>query len=186
MNRRNWLAFALSGITTATIALQSGAAEKGSEKLPDSAVEKPAGIKENAEERKGVKLLADHQTLAVLGGIDFRLCRGLTSLCPKECGHSGEFANFTIKKYLKYKKHDQYGDPEQTEFLIQVSDYNKKPKGDPAIAKTVGALKKGDFVLLSWRHDYVTKDGTSSPDRPIVLLEKIDKAKAEALLADKK
>lgn len=73
-------------------------------------------------------------------------------------------------------------DPEQTSFLVQVSDYDKKPKGDPKILKTVKGLKKGDYVLLSWHHDYVTKDGTSSPQRPIVKLEKIDGDKANGLL----
>jgi len=128
------------------------------------------------------QLLAEHETLAVLDGVEYQLCRGLTALCPKECGNSGEFASFTIKKYLKYKKHGQYGDPEQTTFSVQVSDYDKKPKGDPKILKTVKGLKKGDYVLLSWHHDYVTREGTSSPERPIVKLEKIDGDKAKELL----
>ena len=33
------------------------------------------------------------------------------------------------------------------------------------------ALKPGDMVHLKWNHDYVTKDGTSSPERPIVALK---------------
>ena len=138
-----------------------------------------------ADNPKGEKrdLLANHETLAVFDGVDYRLCRGLTSLCPKECGDSGEFANFAIKTYLKYEKLGQYGDPEQQAFLVQVSDYHKKPKGDPKILKTVKGLKKGDYVLLSWHHDYVTKAGTSSPERPIVKLEAISKDKAEELLA---
>lgn len=131
------------------------------------------------------QFLADHQTLAVFDGLQYRLCRGLTALCPKECGDSGEFANFSVRKYIKYEKIGQYGDEKQTSYLVQVSDYNKKPKGDAQINKTVAGLKKGDFVLLSWRHDYVTKDGVSSPERPIVKLEKIDKAKAEDLLKQK-
>ena len=127
--------------------------------------------------------MANHETLAVFDGVDYRLCRGLTSLCPKECGDSGEFANFAIKKYLKYEKLGQYGDPEQQVFLVQVSDYYKKPKGNAEILKTVKGLKKGDYVLLSWHHDYVTKAGTSSPERPIVKLEAVSKEKAEELLA---
>jgi hypothetical protein len=135
---------------------------------------------ENPKEKR--ELLAKHETLAIFEGVNYRLCMGLTSRCPKECGDSGEFAGFGIKKYLKYEKPGQYGDPEQETFLVQVSDYDKRPKGDPKILETVKSLKKGDYVLLSWHHDYVTKDGTSSPERPIVKLEKIGKAKAEELI----
>jgi hypothetical protein len=107
---------------------------------------------------------------------------GRTALCPDKCGDSGEFATFAIKKYLKYEKPGQYGEPERKTFLVQVSDYDKKPKGDPTILKTVKGLKKGDFVLLSWHHDYVTRAGASFPERPIVKLESISKEKAEELL----
>ena len=128
------------------------------------------------------QLLSEHHTLAVFDGVEFRLCRGLTALCPERCGQSGNFANFIIQKYVKYKKHGEYGDPQQQSFLIQTSDFDKLPIGDPAITKTIAGLKKGDFVLLSWHHDYVTKEGTSSPERPIVKLERIEKEKAEAML----
>jgi hypothetical protein len=37
-------------------------------------------------------------------------------------------------------------------------------------------------VLLSWNHDYVTKQGTSSPERPIVKLEKVTPERAAKLL----
>ena len=144
----------------------------------------PAAGADAPEERKERReLLANHETLAVFDGVNYRLCMGRTARCPKQCGDSGEFASFGIRKYLKYEKLGQYGDPEQKSFLVQVSDYDKKPKGDPKILETVRRLKKGDYVLLSWHHDYVTKEGTSSPERPIVKLEKIDKAHAEKLLA---
>ncbi len=144
----------------------------------------PAAGADAPEERKEKReLLANHETLAVFDGVNFRLCMGLTALCPKGCGDSGQFASFGIRKYLKYEKVGQYGDPEQNSFLVQVSDYDKKPKGDPKILETVRRLNKGDYVLLSWHHDYVTKEGTSSPERPIVKLEKIDIAHAKKLLA---
>jgi len=125
-------------------------------------------------------VLAEHETLAVFEGVEYRLCPGRTALCPKTCGDSGEFARFTIQKYLKYKKHGEYGDPEQKTFQVQVSDYDRKPRGDPKILETVRGLKKGDAVLLSWRHEYVTRAGASFPERPIVKLEKADKGKEAA------
>ena len=136
--------------------------------------------KKAPDERR--ELLANHETLAVFEGVDYRLCRGLTGLCPERCGSSGEFASFVIKKYLKYEKLGQYGDPEQQNFSIQISDFHKQPKGEPKILETVKGLKKGDYVLLSWHHDYVTKQGTSSPERPLVKLEKLAPEKAAELL----
>ena len=140
----------------------------------------PARAADEPKEKR--ELLANHETLAVFDGVEYQLCKGLTALCPDRCGDSGEFASFAIKKYLKYEKLGQYGDPEQETFAVQVSDYDKKPKGDPKILETVKGLKKGDYVLLSWHHDYVTKEGTSSPERPIMKLEKVDGDKAKELL----
>jgi hypothetical protein len=116
-----------------------------------------------------------------LEGVKYRLCRGRTAECPKNCGNSGEFAVFRIVKYTSFKKHGKYGDKRKT-YHVQVSDYHKQPKGDPAILKTVRGLKDGDHVLLSWRHDYVTRNRSKFPEHPIVKLEKIDTKKAEALL----
>ena len=138
-----------------------------------------AAAEEPKEKRE---LLANHETLAVFDGVKYRLCRGLTAFCPEQCGDSGEFATFAIKKYLKYEKHGSTVIPKQKTFLVQVSDYDKKPKGDPKILETVKGLTKGDYVLLSWHHDYVTKEGVSSPERPIVKLEKIVGDKAKELL----
>ncbi|KPK51167.1 MAG: hypothetical protein AMK72_00280 [Planctomycetes bacterium SM23_25] len=56
---------------------------------------------------------------------------------------------------------------------------HKKPKGDPKLNETIKGLKKGDRVLLSWDHNYVTRTSkggkTSAPMRPITKLEKTDK-----------
>ncbi|MDX1946918.1 MAG: hypothetical protein SFU86_16065 [Pirellulaceae bacterium] len=135
-----------------------------------------------AEKRE---VLSVHETVAVLDGVAFRLCRGLTTLCPKECGHSGEFATFTIKRYLKYETPGKFADEKQPSFLIQVSDFNKKPQGEPALLATIGKLKPGDFVRLSWRQEYVTKDGNSFPERPVTKLEPLTKEQAAELLGAK-
>lgn len=136
-----------------------------------------------AEPPKGEKreLLAKHQTVAEFQGVAYQQCRGLTSLCPDKCGSSGDYASFRILKYVVYEKPGEYGDPKQTEYSFQVVDNMKNPKVPAAISGTVASLKKGDFVLLDWQHDYVTKDGSSSPERPIQKLEKITKEQAEKL-----
>lgn len=124
---------------------------------------------------KGEKreLLAEHETLSTFDGITYHRCMGLTAICPDRCGVSGEYVTFTVVKYLRYEQHGKYGG-KQKSFKIQVSDSHKKPKGNPEILKTVRNLKKGDFVELWWRHDYVTKDRVSSPERPVIKLEKVD------------
>ena len=132
-----------------------------------------------ADEKR--ELLSEHHTVAVFDGVEFRLCRGRTALCPENCGHSGNFAFFTVKKYVKYEKHGEYGDPQQKSFVVQVSDFDKMPFGNPEISKTIAGLKKGDLVHLSWNHDYVTKNGTSSPERPIVKLEKMKQEQGEEI-----
>ena len=43
----------------------------------------------------------------------------------------------------------------------------------PEIRSAFDALQAGDNVLLSWNHDYVTRGGCSSPERPITELKKI-------------
>ena len=118
-------------------------------------------------------LLAEHETIATFEGIAYRKCLGRTAMCPERCGDSGEYATFTVVEYTRYKQHGKYGG-KQTSFTIQVSDFHKKPKGDPGISKTVRSLKKGDRTRLWWRHDYVTKNGASFPERPILKLEAID------------
>jgi hypothetical protein len=128
------------------------------------------------------ELLVKNETVAVFKGSPFRTCMGLTSLCPKECGHSGEFASFEIRGYLVYEKRGQYGDPKQGEFMLQVTGYHHEPVGNLKWNEVVKTLKPGDFVLLSWNHDYVTRDGCSSPERPVTNLKKITADEAAELL----
>ena len=123
-------------------------------------------------ERKTVTL-ARHETIAEFEGTNYHRCMGLTSMCPDQCGHSGTMANFRIIQYLKYEKLGEYGDPKSERFAFLLEDNLKHAKVDPLIQDAVTALNKGDGVLLSWNHDYVTVDGASGPQRPIVKLEAI-------------
>lgn len=127
-------------------------------------------------------LLARNETVAVYKGAPYRECMGLTSLCPKECGHSGEVAIFEIRGYLVYEKRGQYGDPKQGQFMVQITGYHKEPVGNLKWNEIIKSLKPDDCVLLAWNHDYVTKDGCSSPERPITSLKKITAAEAAELL----
>jgi membrane-bound inhibitor of C-type lysozyme len=82
-------------------------------------------------------------------------------------------ANFRIIRYLKYEKLGEYGDLKSDQFAFLLEDNLKHAKVDRLIQDAVTALNKGDGVLLSWNHDYVTVDGASGPQRPIVKLETI-------------
>jgi len=128
------------------------------------------------------ELLARHATVAVFSGAPYRKCLGRTMQCPEHCDGSGEFATFEIRGYLKYEKPGQYGDPKQGQFLVRISDFNRQPVGDPAWRATMMTLKPGDWVALTWNHDYVTRDGSKFPERPLVSLKKLTADEAAELL----
>jgi len=140
-----------------------------------------AALASGAEKRE---LLARQETVAEFLGLQYRQCRGMTSLCPDKCGSSGNFARFRIVKYLVYEKPGQYGDPKQEEFIVQVDTNLGQLKLPDAQAKLIRDLKPGDFVRLAWRHDYVTKDGSSFPERPLTAIEKITREGAKKLVGD--
>lgn len=125
-----------------------------------------------------LEVLAKHNTIAKFEGSKFRLCRGRTAACPEKCGDSGEYANFTILRYTEYEKPGKYGDPKQESYSIQISDFHKKPVGDPELAKTIASLKQGDEVVLGWNHLYgEIQPGLMSPKRVVVELKKVGEKK---------
>jgi hypothetical protein len=126
-----------------------------------------------ADEQPAVKteLLSSHDTKAIFKGISDHKCMGRTSLCPDRCGASGKLANFEITEYLAYEKPGEYGDPKQKTFQVLIEDNMGNAKVPAPIAKAILALKPGDLVHLQWNHNYVTKDGSSSPERPIQKIE---------------
>jgi hypothetical protein len=143
----------------------------------------PAGPKDGKHERQ---LLSRHDTVAEFAGTRQHRCMGLTTLCPDRCGHSGTMAMFKIRHYLDYQKPGEYGDPQQEEYLVLVSDNTGKTKIPQATADAIRALQQGDRVRLIWQHDYVTDDNGSYPVRTIIGLEKLTPEQADKLIADSK
>lgn len=127
-------------------------------------------------------LLALHVTVARFDGVAQQTCRGLTEMCPDRCGQSGKFATFTVLGYLAYAKPGEYGDPKQTTFQVQIDDTQGNKKLPAELSAKIAAMKAGDTVLLTWRHDYVHRDGASFPERPIILLDPISAKDAGQLL----
>lgn len=114
------------------------------------------------------EILSVHETEATFTKIVKRTCRGRTARCPKKCGHSGEFAMFTIDNYLTYKKPGKYGDAKAKTYMIQIS----KVDGDKSVevghfGKMIRALKPGEKLFLNWTHFYVTKNNSSYPVREV-------------------
>ena len=137
----------------------------------------------NPKAKVNTQLLSAHETEAVFGGVEYYKCVYGTAGCPERCGDSGEYAIFKIVKYLKFEKPGKSSDGKAEERRVQIRDFHKKPKGDPKLGKTIRGLKKGDKVLLSWKHEYVTRTSvggasSSQPERPITKLERITEGKA--------
>jgi hypothetical protein len=141
-----------------------------------------AGAAESAAVN-GRDLLSRHETVAQFEGVNAHKCLGKTSLCPDRCGSSGDMATFKIVKYTAYEKPGKYGDPRQTKFQFLVQDNLKNSKVPAEIKQTVDSLKVGDYVVLHWRHDYVTTGRSKSPERPIQSLKPITKEEADKLPA---
>ena len=119
------------------------------------------------------ELLSSHDTKAVFKGISDHKCMGRTSLCPDRCGDSGKLATFQITEYLAYEKPGKYGDPKQETFQVLIEDNMGNAKVPAPIAKAIMTLKPGDIVRLEWKHNYVTKDRSSFPERPIQTIEPV-------------
>jgi len=134
------------------------------------AVEKKLMAKGPAAPRETRELLSTHQTEARFDGIHDHRCRGLTSLCPDGCGHSGKLATFSIIRYVHYNKPGEYGDPQQETFQVLVEDNHKKPKIPNDIRDAILDLKPGTPIRLNWDHEYVTNSNGSFPERPIRLV----------------
>lgn len=131
-----------------------------------------AAVEKKLQPMEKRELLSSHDTKARFTGLKDHRCMGLTSRCPDQCGHSGKLASFEIIEYNNFKKPGEWGDPKQELFQVLIEDNKKNIKVPIAIHAAILALKPEDLVHLKWNHDYVTRDGTSSPDRVITLLEK--------------
>ena len=132
-----------------------------------------SAIAEKYAKASKVDVLSTHQTISRLKDVKFHTCRGMTALCPDRCGDSGEFASFEILEYKNYAKNGEYGDGKQSEFRVQLTDFNKKPLKN-SVAKYVSKLEVGDRVELDWNHLYVDQNGSKFPVREVVRIIKLD------------
>lgn len=134
---------------------------------------------ENTGEKR--EMLSRHQTVAQFAGTAYHKCLGMTSLCPDKCGSSGDMATFQILKYLSYEKPGKYGDEQQKRYQFLVQDNMKNLKVPAGVKATIDSLNAGDYVLLDWQHDYVTKGGSKFPERNVLQLKRISREEADKL-----
>ncbi len=117
------------------------------------------------------KVLSTHETDAVFTGTREQPCRFRTAQCPDHCNHGGTVAEFTITRYISYKKNGKYGDPKTKKFSIML----KSPDMDQAMIDQIKKLTPGTPLKLSWEHRYIsrtTENGATSkfPRRVITKL----------------
>lgn len=121
-----------------------------------------------AEKRE---LLSLHETDAEFIGVVKRPCMHRTALCPDRCDHGGSVAEFKILAYRRYEKPGKYGDERAEKFYVRVRNAKGEPRAEATLLRDIEALKAGDKVRLDWRHEYVTRDGSSFPERPVTALK---------------
>ena len=125
-------------------------------------------------------------TLATFEGISYKECLGLTSLCPNECGHSGNMASFNIDQYLAFGKFNEFGDGKDGRFLVLLDNGDgTTPLVDQIVYNTMRALNRDEKVLLSWNHIYTIKQSgeftMQFPDRPINFILPLTDAQAKLI-----
>jgi hypothetical protein len=119
------------------------------------------------------QLLSLHETEATFSGLVNQPCRHRTAECPDRCDHGGTVAEFRVDAYRRYEKPGEYGDPRADVYRVRLRNARGEARLDAALLNRLESLRAGDRVRLDWRHDYVTRDGASSPERPITRLDPV-------------
>ncbi len=172
-------------ISTCLTALIIGSVSYATEDIPAPS-KPPKAYVGKIPDNDRLKVLAEHKVIATFQDEKFRTCRGRTGSCPERCGSSGEYANFKITDYLHYQKLGKYGDDKQWTYSVHVTDFHRKPIGNPVLGAYIKTLKTGDQVVIEWKHLYgAVAPGVSGPLRSLLLLKKIDKAEAKRLIEAK-
>ena len=127
------------------------------------------------EETVSREVLSRHVCTATFTGLEPGMEPMLRIYPPQP---AKEWAAFAIDAYEEYEKPGQYGDEQQTKFAFVPLECSNAD----AVA-TLSALQPGARVRIAWRHEYVTRSAWSErlrqrtsasfPERPVVLLERL-------------
>jgi hypothetical protein len=96
---------------------------------------------------------------------------GLTTLCPKECSNSGNFAVFNISAYKTHIVNGEAGTEKLTSYNIQISDYYKNEIKEDYV-NLIKKLKNGDEVTIYVDYIYDTTKSVVKTEEKIISISK--------------
>jgi hypothetical protein len=112
-----------------------------------------------------------HVFIAKFKEIKFHTCLGLTTLCPKECSNSGNFAVFNISAYKTHIVNGEAGTEKLTSYNIQISDYYKNEIKEDYV-NLIKKLKNGDEVTIYVDYIYDTTKSVVKTEEKIISISK--------------
>ena len=113
-----------------------------------------------------------HVFTAVFQGTHFHTCMGLTSLCPDECGSSGEMAVFEVQDYEHFIVNGESGTEQLEKYQVLITDYYKNDLDKPYVAD-IKALEVGDKVRIHVEYVYDTTLDVIQPVENLISVTKI-------------
>lgn len=96
-----------------------------------------------------------HIFVAQFEGINYRICNGMTTLCPDKCGNSGEIATFRVIDYKYFMVNGEGGTQKLENYQVFISDYHRNDLDMPFVSK-IRNLNEGDFVTIHLEYVYDT------------------------------
>ncbi len=142
----------------------------------DKKTEAKTVAKDSGNEAKESNMINEfttrHVFIAELEKTEYATCMGMTSMCPKECGNSGEFVHFKTVKYIAHLGKGQARQEKMDHYRIQRSDYYKKPLTAPHL-NVLKDLKAGDQVKITVEYVYDTTKSVVRTVEHIISIEKV-------------
>ncbi len=114
---------------------------------------------------------SSHVFTAEFEGVHFHTCMGLTSLCPEECGSSGNMATFKVLDYQAFVVNGQGGTEKLDSYHLLISDYYKKELDEPYVP-FINTLEPGDIVNIHLEYVYDTTQSTVRTVENLVSIKK--------------
>lgn len=112
-----------------------------------------------------------HVFIAKFKQIKFHTCLGLTTLCPKECGNSGNYAIFNVSSYKTHIINGEAGTEKLSTYNIQISDYYKNEIKEDYV-NFIKKLKPDDEVTIYVDYIYDTTKPTVKTEEKLISISK--------------
>lgn len=112
-----------------------------------------------------------HVFIAKFKQIKFHTCLGLTALCPKDCGNSGNYAIFNVSSYKTHIINGEAGTEKLLTYNIQISDYYKNEIKEDYVS-FIKKLKPEDEVTIYIDYIYDTTKPTVKTEEKLISISK--------------